>query len=200
MVPMNQPVSNYSNPLGNQPMYITRPELSNVSQSNGTQVAKGKDVTLASNLPQNFVVPKDERIQRLQQNYDDKSLKKMGVIDCQTCANRTYQDDSNDPGVSFKAPTRLSPSQAATAVAAHEQEHVTNERANAERDDREIVSQSVQIFMSICSECGISYVSGGLTKTTTKEATKNPATEAYQLISEAGKSRSPQGNLLDFKV
>lgn len=76
-------------------------------------------------------------------------------------------DQSDDPGVSFKTPTQLNPAQAATAVISHEMEHVANEQADAKQEGKEVIAQSVQIFHSICPECGKSYVSGGVTKTTT---------------------------------
>ena len=101
--------------------------------------------------------------------YSDKELKKIGIIDCQTCSERTYVDSSDDPGVSFKTPTQVDPSQAATAVMSHELEHVSNEQADARSDGREIVSQSVSIHTSRCPECGVSYVSGGTTKTVSKK-------------------------------
>ena len=87
--------------------------------------------------------------------------------ECQTCENRKYQDGSNDPGVSFKTATRLTPEQAATAVRGHEMEHVSHERARAEREDRKVVQQSVTIHTAICPECGDVYISGGTTRTTT---------------------------------
>lgn len=114
------------------------------------------------------LVPADQRIEQLQQSYDDKELKKLGVVECSTCANRTYQDDSQDGSVSFQSPTRISPSEAPAAVRGHEMEHVSHEQLNAEKEDREVVSQTVQIHSSICPECGRSYVSGGLTTTTTR--------------------------------
>ena len=86
---------------------------------------------------------------------------------CQTCAKRKYQDGSNDPGVSFKAPTTISADAAPAAVRGHEQEHVVREQAKAEREDRRVVSQSVSIHTDICPECGRVYVSGGTTKTVT---------------------------------
>ena len=91
----------------------------------------------------------------------------MNETKCRTCARRKYQDGSNDPGVSFKTPTKMNPEQAATAVRGHEQEHVVRERAEAEREDRKVVSQSVTIHTDICPECGRVYVSGGVTRTVT---------------------------------
>lgn len=91
----------------------------------------------------------------------------MEESECQTCENRKYQDGSNDPGVSFKTATRMSPERAATAVRGHEMEHVTRERAKADREDRKVVQQSVTIHTAICPECGDVYVSGGTTRTTT---------------------------------
>ncbi len=87
--------------------------------------------------------------------------------ECQTCKKRKYQDGSDDPGVSFKTPTRVSPENAANAVRGHENEHVVRERAEAQREGRKVVSQSVTYHTAICPECGRVYVSGGETRTTT---------------------------------
>lgn len=98
--------------------------------------------------------------------------------ECQTCENRKYQDGSDDPGVSFKTATKLSPEEAATAVRGHEMEHVVREQAKAAREDREVISQSVTIKTAICPECGTVYTSGGTTRTVTKGAAKNNPEEA----------------------
>lgn len=90
------------------------------------------------------------------------------TYECQTCKNRKYKDGSDDPGVSFKTATRVSPERAAFAVRSHEMEHVGRERAKAQREDREVVSQSVTYQTGICPECGRVYVSGGTTRTVTK--------------------------------
>ena len=95
---------------------------------------------------------------------------KVEPRECETCKRREYQDGSNDPGVSFKTPTHLSPEQAGFAVRAHEREHVTREQAKAVREGREVVSQSVSIHTAICPECGRVYVSGGTTRTVTAKA------------------------------
>lgn len=97
----------------------------------------------------------------------DSPYETMQEAECQTCKNRKYQDGSNDPGVSFKTATRLTPEQAATAVRGHEMEHVSHEQARAEREGRKVVRQSVTIHTGICPECGDVYVSGGTTRTTT---------------------------------
>lgn len=97
--------------------------------------------------------------------------------ECQTCKERKYQDGSDDPGVSFKTPTNVDPSQAAAAVRGHEMEHVTREQAKAQREDRKVVSQSVTYHTEICPECGDVYVSGGTTRTVTK-ADNQPQQEA----------------------
>ena len=101
-----------------------------------------------------------------------------GPGECETCKNRTYVDVSDDPSVSFQTPTKLSPSQAMSAVAAHEGEHVRNEQAKAQSEGRKVVSQSVTINTSICPECGIVYVSGGQTRTVT--ASDDKQDDQYQ--------------------
>ena len=112
-----------------------------------------------------------------------------GPEKCQTCENRKYVDVSNDPSVSFQTPTRLSPNEAMFAVAAHEREHVRNEQAKAGSEGRRIVSQSVAVHTSICSECGRAYVSGGETRTVTvaderteNEENQEPDLERYGKI------------------
>ncbi|MBQ3076666.1 MAG: hypothetical protein IJC43_02300 [Clostridia bacterium] len=92
----------------------------------------------------------------------------MEEAECQTCAERRYQDGSDDPGVSFKTPAHIDPSVAASVVRGHEQEHVSREQAKADREGREVVSQSVTLHSDICPECGKVYVSGGTTRTTTR--------------------------------
>ena len=96
------------------------------------------------------------------------------TMECETCKNRKYVDGSNDPNVSFKTPTHLSPGSAAYAVAAHEFEHVFHEQSNAQQDGRQVLYQSVQIRTAICPECGRVYVAGGKTTTVTVEKSSPP--------------------------
>ena len=84
---------------------------------------------------------------------------------CETCKNRKYVDVSSDSTVSFQTPTRISPAAAPAMVAAHESEHVRNNKLDASNRGRRIISQSVSMQTSICPECGRIYVSGGETRT-----------------------------------
>ena len=118
-----------------------------------------------------------------------RQLKRMNQIECQTCKSRKYQDVSNDPGVSFKAPTHLTAGSEAAAVSSHEQEHVGNEQAKARNEGREVVSQSVSIFTSVCPECGRAFVSGGQTRTTTA-AKKEEAAQKPQETDNQAKAAS----------
>ncbi len=107
----------------------------------------------------------------------NKKLKE--VTECETCKNRRYQDVSNDPGVSFKSPTKVSPSQAASAVMSHEREHAGREASKASSEGKEATS-TIRIFTSVCPECGKTYVSGGETRTTvtTKSKKEQPQNES----------------------
>jgi len=109
---------------------------------------------------------------------ETQRLKRTGKIECQTCKERTYQDGSNDPGVSFKAPGHIAAGSSGAVVMAHEQEHVGNEQANAQREGRRVVSQSVRLFSAVCPECGKVYVSGGETRTTTASDPKTQQNES----------------------
>jgi len=95
---------------------------------------------------------------------DLEALKPPG--ECKTCESRRYVDQSDDASVSFQTPTHISPNMSAAAVASHENEHVSNERSRADREGREIISQSVSLTYDCCPECGRNYVSGGTTRTT----------------------------------
>lgn len=131
-------------PMMNNAYYYDR-QANNYSQSSHTGPAAARPQTAA----------------------EQQALKKMGAVECQTCKNRTYQDGSNDPGVSFKAPGHIDPGSSAAAVRSHEQEHVVNEQARARSEGKRVVSQSVRITMSVCPECGRAYASGGVTRTVT---------------------------------
>jgi hypothetical protein len=84
---------------------------------------------------------------------------------CKTCESRKYVDQSSDPSVSFQSPTHLSVGEAALAVAAHENEHVANNREKAEQAGMTARS-TVTIAYGVCPECGRIYVAGGKTETT----------------------------------
>lgn len=110
----------------------------------------------------------------------EDTQKTMNDAECKTCKERKYQDGSDDPGVSFKTPTHIDPGQASSAVRGHELEHVVRERAQAQKDGRRVISQSVTMQTGICPECGRVYTAGGVTRTVTaadtkpKEAPKDP--------------------------
>ena len=113
----------------------------------------------------------DERISNLErrlEGMDKDKAKKAEEEECQTCNNRQYQDGSDDPGVSYKLPTKIAPAAAEAAVRGHEMEHVYRNRAKAAREDKEVVYQNVTIKHGICPECGKPYVAGGVTKTVTR--------------------------------
>lgn len=135
----------------------------------------------------------ENRISNLQKRLDKiKSEEDDG--ECQTCKNRKYQDESNDPGVSFKTASKINPAGVEAAVRGHEQEHVTRNQAKADREGKEIVYQNVTIKRAICPECGKSYVAGGETKTVTR--TKQDERFEIGLRDE----EQDKGNYLDIKV
>lgn len=85
--------------------------------------------------------------------------------ECQTCKNRKYKDGSNEGNVSFKAAAHISPEAAGARVRAHEGEHVANANKKAAARNGQVMYATVTIQTSICPECGRTYVSGGVTKT-----------------------------------
>ncbi len=128
-------------------------------------VLSGYGASRAGNGKEDIAVPGSLDKQEKERN------KRLGIKDpteeCQTCKNRKYKDGS-DEMVSFKSPAHISPESAASAVRAHEQEHVNNAYAKAASGNGKVLSASVSIQTAVCPECGRSYVSGGTTSTQIK--------------------------------
>ena len=101
--------------------------------------------------------------------------RKSSPAECETCKERKYQEGS-DEMVSYKSASHISPSASASAVRAHEQEHVSNANRKAASKDGEVLNATVTLKTAVCPECGRSYVSGGVTNT----AIKYPATSYGQ--------------------
>jgi len=54
--------------------------------------------------------------------------------------------------VSFQTATHISPEAASGAVLGHEYEHVNNNKAQAAKDERRIISQTVTVQTACCPE------------------------------------------------
>lgn len=125
-------------------------------------------VPVSENAPQTAADPsaaEQPEVSGQENGQKVSERRRFDTYECQTCKNRKYQDGSDDPGVSFKTPTRIRPENAAYAIRSHEGEHVSHARAKAQREDQKILSQSVTYHTAICPECGRTYLSGGTTRT-----------------------------------
>ena len=103
--------------------------------------------------------------------------KKSSPAECKTCANRKYQDGSDENDVSFKTPQHISPAIAATVVLGHEHEHVSNAYEKERNGEGEVANVTVTLHNDICPECGRVFVAGGVTHTEMKHShsdEKNP--------------------------
>lgn len=126
-----------------------------------------------------------ERDKAERQERNEKTGVKDPSEECQTCKNRKYQDGS-DEMVSFKTAQHVSPESAASAVRAHEQEHVSNAYKKAATDNGKVVSASVSIHTAVCPECGRTYVSGGTTHTQIKYFNEeNPYQKGLKIADQA---------------
>lgn len=108
-----------------------------------------------------------------QSNIDDPIKGTSKKAECQTCKNRKYVDGS-DEMVSFKSPTKISPSAVGASVMSHEREHVANAYNKAETGNGKVLQASIAIKTAICPECGKSYVAGGTTTTKIAYPKDNP--------------------------
>lgn len=100
--------------------------------------------------------------------------KKSSPAECETCANRTYQDGSDENDVSFKTPSKIPQSIAASVVLGHEHEHVANAYEKERNGEGEVKRVSVTLHNDICPECGRVFVSGGVTHTEMTQSVENP--------------------------
>lgn len=164
-----------------QPVPATREVLSNDSKFSIESLLQQHDsdpVGMAARMRIQYAGDQAAAAQKMDELKSAQEV--FEEAECQTCAERKYKDGSDDPGVSFKTATHISPEQAAGAVRSHEMEHVTRNQAKAEREDREIVSQSVTIHTDICPECGRVYTSGGTTRTVTRGNSDDTAQQEAQ--------------------
>jgi len=122
--------------------------------------------------------------------------KTSSPAECKTCANRKYQDGS-DENVSFKSPTHISPEASGAAVRAHEGEHVSNAYKKAAQNNGRVMSANVSLKMAVCPECGRTYTAGGLTTTKIKYSNEsNP----YQKNRKSADAAGLIGMNLDLAV
>lgn len=105
--------------------------------------------------------------------------RKSSPAECETCDNRKYQDGS-DEMVSFKAASHIAPAASASAVMAHEQEHVANAYKKAAKNNGKVLQASVRIKTAVCPECGRGYVAGGVTTTQIKYSNEENAYQQNQ--------------------
>lgn len=180
-------------PIGNSYSFYTSSPYASGSTAGAARIALAdmsheelSSVVPVDDVPEVFSNEETERVQRtpeeLQQDRRDAyeilnslnprnaehlnaPLEFMTKKECETCANRTYVDGSNEGDVSFKTPGHISPEASAAVVSAHEYEHVRNAMQEDKRPDAELVSVSVSLKTAVCPECGTTYVAGGKTRT-----------------------------------
>lgn len=120
------------------------------------------------------------------ESTEKKPGRKSSPAECETCKHRKYQDGSNEM-VSFKSATHISPTAAASAVRAHEGEHVSNAYKKAAQNNGKVIQAAVSIHTAICPECGRTYVSGGETKTQIKYYNESNPYQQNMKSADAGK-------------
>ena len=159
-------------------------------QLTGKERPAGADDSQAYGVQDGRKLPFDKSGDKKRKGIEDSSE------ECQTCKKRKYKDGS-DEMVSFKSPQHVSPESAASAVRAHEQEHVSNAYKKAAAGNGKVISASVSIHTAVCPECGRSYVSGGTTHTQIKYYNEdNP----YQQDLKSADHTKYAGMNLDYAV
>ena len=124
-----------------------------------------------------------------------RAAKRSGQIECETCANRKYQDGSDETDVSFKSPGHISPQASAAAVSAPERQHVANAYEQQAKGGQ-VIQASVTRHTSVCPECGRSYVSGGETNTMIKYNKDNYSQNAKSM----DRANGAVGGNVDYAV
>lgn len=137
-----------------------------------------------ADMSNRYIVPISayEKVTPVQTENTVEQSSKVEATECQTCKNRKYQDGSNDPNVSFKAPGHISPEQSYGKVMSHELEHVANARTESSKPGAKLISATVSLQMGVCPECGRTYVEGGTTRTTIQYQKGNPYDQGRKTI------------------
>ncbi len=162
--------------IGNVIRFSMAPPSAGVAAPMGLPFAEdggqGGMAVAPSLMPGSLAGPAVGRSPETQRLAEEKAFSKMMQDrfnkECETCKNRTYQDGSNDPGVSFKSAAHIDPSVSASVVMGHEQEHVAHEQARAEQEGNKVVDSKVRLHGAFCPECGRYYIAGGVTETTVR--------------------------------
>ena len=132
--------------------------------------------------------------------------------ECETCANRRYQDGSDENDVSFKTPAKIAPSIAASVILGHEHEHVANAYEKEYNTNHGVHSHgshdhvhahvdqaSVRLKTDICPECGRVYFSGGVTNTVISFTDDEQFYDPYQPYKSFDEeNQNQQGSNVDF--
>lgn len=148
---------------------------------NATQSVKSPNTDSKTIFADDAEKSEKKNSQRDEENGKNTDKAEFGQEkECQTCKERKYVDGSDDPGVSFKSPGKINADVAAVVVGRHEREHVARNRAKAQREGGEVISQSVTLHTGICPECGRIYVSGGTTYSVTRNISKNEFAAALE--------------------
>lgn len=130
-------------------------------------------------------------------NYYNRNIEeapgRTNPQECETCKNRKYKDGSNEM-VSFKTPGKISAEESYARVMAHEQEHVSNAIAEGSKPGKQLLSATVTLHMSVCPECGRSYVSGGNTNTVMRTYNSDPYSQNFKSMEKEAFS----GNFVDM--
>ncbi len=142
-----------------------------------------------------LITTKDQAIDAGLSRPEIRAMERTGQIECEACANRKYQDGS-DEQVSFKSAQHISPEAAASRVRGHEQEHVANAYDKAKQNNGKVLNANVMIKTAVCPECGKVYVSGGVTHTQIKYNDKDP----YQANAKSSHYANLRGSNFDFSV
>lgn len=138
----------------------------------------------AADMSNRYIIPvrQAENVTPIYTGNNVENSAKVKQVECQTCKNRKYVDGSNESDVSFKAPGHIDPGQSYATVMAHEQEHMANARQKTAGSDARLISASISLKLSVCPECGRTYVAGGTTNTTIEYSESNPYDKGREII------------------
>ena len=140
------------------------PARNDASESKNTMMDLWQESIRRGVQQRTTVTPKN----LIEQQADLLRRVRSGEIECPTCAERQFVDQSNDQGVSFSTPKGMNAAMSMLTVISHENEHVANAKADArEQNDENVVNSSIAIEKSVCPMCGKTYVSGGSATTKT---------------------------------
>lgn len=123
--------------------------------SHPRMVNNKSNISLNTDIKVQRIPSRKEFLDSLVKTYGEKELKRLGVLECKTCAKRNTEIDEESSFANvYKEDSNIN----TNAGMLKELEH---DKTDSKKKDGEVTHKKEGTPISICPECGRKYVHGG---------------------------------------